>query len=381
MQGMQRYGGGDPTPQQLLGRYDRVERLQDALDQLSQDAHLVLPAGGMAIPDGHSVVVSAVWISTDETYPVSRGRNARVALSKSALNKIGAAAGLSWLDSRRTDDGADPHYCAWTVTAQVTDPDGTSRRIPGSVEIDLRDGAEEAQALLSQGKTPSTGAALLAQTRRFIARHAESKAMNRAIRAALAMKTTFEPGEFDRPFVAAKVIFTGAFDDPEVRRMAQMAAIAKHNGAVAALFGGSPAPMALPIEPATPTHDTVASPAPPVNRPTTSEAPWPSPAPLPPSTGPGASPLPSSAPPPNLGGDVPSYPASALEIEVLCRLARAKGRLGQRRDQMTWAGIRDLSPRGRARLRAKLEAMPDTTPAPAAAPFLGPDDGDDPIPF
>lgn len=219
------------------GTFESVDALREALDGLSEHANLLLPVQRVGlIPQGHAVTVAAHAVDVEnETYPVKGGRGKR-ALHKAALDKIGAAAGLTWGMSRREDNGAHPHVCEIVVVCEVQDLDGKSRRIEARKRLDLRDDAPMALEILANAETAEKGARQLRQTRAFITEHTESKARNRAVRLALGLRQAYTAQELSRPFVAAKMVWTGNYGDPATNRAVALLSAAKALGAGAELF-------------------------------------------------------------------------------------------------------------------------------------------------
>src|SRR5690606_30110650 len=83
----------------------------------------------------------------------------------------------------------------------------------------------------------------LRELRLHILAHAESKAKNRAIRS-LGLKPAYTRADLEKPFVVAKLMWTGQSDNPELAmRFAEMTA-ARMLGGSRALFGQATAPAA-----------------------------------------------------------------------------------------------------------------------------------------
>lgn len=191
----------------LAASYRQGMEANKALHQAAEVAHLVSPATTVGeLPAGCVLALSQVVVSAgdEDTYGVSGKRG----LLKHSLDRIAGAAGISWdaLASGRLDDGSDPHYCHFRAVGSYRAFDGARVAISGEVEIDLRDGSPQIESEKQ-----------LAQARKFILRHAESKAKNRAIRS-LGVKTSYKAEELTKPFVVAKVMFTGHSEDPVIRR-------------------------------------------------------------------------------------------------------------------------------------------------------------------
>jgi len=229
----------------LVGSYrtpvDVNRRIDDAR---CAGYHIVGPAPQVGqLPEGFSVALNAVRINPDDCYATDGGKQA---LDKSSLQRIAAAAGVSWDPARsgRTDDRSDPHYCSWQAVGTVKHFDGTLQTISASKEMDLRKGSPQIE-----GKTDKW----IRQTRQHIMAHAETKAQLRAIRS-IGIKTSYTKGELEQPFLVAKLMFTGQTDDPALRReFARMIAQSQF-AAQGALYGQPQAFPAPAPQPALSTH-------------------------------------------------------------------------------------------------------------------------------
>ena len=79
------------------------------------------------------------------------------------------------------------------------------------------------------------------EMRAYILEHAESKARNRAIRQALALKGKYTEDELRRPFVVPALVETGRCDDSELRKLYFEKKLEGKGLATKALFqGGDP---------------------------------------------------------------------------------------------------------------------------------------------
>ncbi len=236
-----RAGGGAAAPAQpsqalarqqdtgslaIEGNFRDPSKATAALKAAAEAFHLISPAPMVgALPEGCALALALIRINPNDPHLYSVG--GKVALDKTHLAQIANVVGASVVESRRTDDGSDPHYCAWTVTVRYRQFDGTWAYKPGSVEQDLREpfGAEYVDAVEKAANAkdrkgnpaPRDPRKQLGELRRFITRHAESKALNRAY-AAIGIRRSYTPEELERPFCVARVVFTGQSDDPEARR-------------------------------------------------------------------------------------------------------------------------------------------------------------------
>lgn len=204
----------------------------------------------------HRVVINQVSIDPDEkagkdVYPTEGG----LALTKKGLAKLMIGANIQLVDSR----AAQPQGCqrciemakatmkaarcgdcpsrddvAWQVTIAVPEPSGTWRMVKGSKELRMDD--ERARMSEKQFK----------QFYAYRTEHAETKALNRALREALAIKSSYQAGELAKPFVVAYV--APNYADPNLRK-----AMADRMANYAGLFqrphfeelGAGPAPQTI----------------------------------------------------------------------------------------------------------------------------------------
>lgn len=240
---------------EVVGTFAEPDDVNARIDKAQRAGfHLVAPAPQVGeLPLGCKVAVNVVHIDPDlDTYRIE----GKLGLAKPALQRIGAAAGVSWdvRQSGRLDDGRDPMYCRWRAVGTVRHFDGTLTTIIGEKEMDLRPGSPVVEGLESRAESKGRDASRqIRELRMHIQSHAETKAQLRAIRS-LGIKTSYEARELQSPFVVAKLMFTGHTDDPELRRdFARMIGASFHAG-TAALYGhgaAAPPPAALP-QPAAP---------------------------------------------------------------------------------------------------------------------------------
>ncbi len=248
------------------GTYRSASRVSDMLARAATECHLVSPMRSCGkLPDGCEVALSVVYLDVEhETYPVTGDGNApgggQLGLSKTALERIAAAAGVSWdvRASGRVDDGSDPRYCLFRAVGYVRDFDGVPREIGDHKELDLREGSDEIESLWaryrekvanwkrggSRGYEPRSPEAQIRELRRHIVSHAETKARNRAIRS-IGVRTSYAPHELERPFAVAKLVFTGASNDPGLRAMFAAKRADALLGGMMGLYGEAKAPAGV----------------------------------------------------------------------------------------------------------------------------------------
>jgi len=244
------------TPTTFSGTSRNAEAITNLLQEASEKYHLVSPATACGrLPEGTGVALSTVMVDANiengEVYPVGGGK---LGLGKVSLDRIAAAAGISWdaTQSRRMDDGRDPYYCHYKAVGAYRSFDGTEVQIQGEKEMDMRDGSPQIEALQARIRDKSKNAdAQIREMRLHILAHAESKARLRAIRS-MGIRSSYLPKELEKPFVVARIMWTGETNDPELRReFARMQAMA-FMGGTRALYG---VPLSAPgLPPASVAH-------------------------------------------------------------------------------------------------------------------------------
>ena len=224
----------------ITGSFNTPSAVMKMLQEAARECHLITPQTSCGeLPVGCAVASSLVWVDPDnETYGIPHKDADRRGLDRNALNKIAAAAGLSWdpILSCRLDDQSNPHYVHWRAVCTARNFDGTQRTLVGNVEIDLRDGSEAAIAS-SEKELPIA--------RKFILRHAESKAKNRCIRD-LGVRTSYMRGELAKPFLVAKITFTGQTEDPALKRLFAEKTFESFHGSRAQLYPNAARPGHAP---------------------------------------------------------------------------------------------------------------------------------------
>jgi len=159
------------------------------------------------IPQGARMSIRVVKVDpspkSGDTYRVAD----KVCLTKVAIERMAAAAGVSVLEVTRTDDRTIPHVYGFRARIRVVDPDGLSREASGTKELDYRDGAKDASG--------STDRALQ-QKRKYAAEECASKALLRAMRSCLAIRSGYTAEELAKPFAIAKLILDS--EDADAKR-------------------------------------------------------------------------------------------------------------------------------------------------------------------
>ncbi len=278
---------------QALGHANHdATAVTESLRKLAENYHLIAPASSVdVLPPGCGVAISAVLVDTNPSNGDIYKVGDKFGLSGVVLSKIWAARGGSW-DPRmsgRLDDGSDPHYCHFRAVGTALNFDGSVQVVTGEVEIDAREGSPLIDEIRAKAKAREAkadykghrdgGAAQILELRKFLMRHAERKAKNRAI-ADLGIARAYTQEQLAKPFAVTRLMFTGESDDPILRR-AFADKIADRMLSSRSLLYGDPTPQqpppaahALPAPAAPfrghappgislrPTHDTTGEPPP-----------------------------------------------------------------------------------------------------------------------
>ncbi|KAK4045240.1 hypothetical protein OUZ56_032648 [Daphnia magna] len=229
----------------------------------SKKANVIGPISAGSLPIGCEAVASVVFIDAKaETYPQA----GKCALLKVALDKLAAAANISWDPeaSQRLDDRSDPLVCEFRAVGTLTQLTGSPRIVSATRRRDLNEGSVVIDAIRKKAEKPNRDGRTRSPDeeifglRKFIERHAESRARNAATRTLLGMRSSYSEDDLKVPFVIFSTHFTGrisasdAAENPHLQA-AMSEAIASHFlGARSALFPRSARPpMTSPKAPGT----------------------------------------------------------------------------------------------------------------------------------
>lgn len=237
--------------ERIPGSSRKPQTVNALLAWCAKNTHLVTPAARVGtIPEGCSVAFVVLWCNPEsaqkggDCFPVSNN----FMPAKHFLDQVAGAAGVKWDPQLggRVDDGSNPHYCHYKAVGHVTHFDGTEAVLVREKQMDLRDGSPFISKLIKDAENakdkrgnprPRDPSNQIIELRGFILEHAESKAKNRVVRS-LGMKTSYTKEELlSKPFVVAKLMFTGETDDPELRRHFAELRAQKMLGGTRALFG------------------------------------------------------------------------------------------------------------------------------------------------
>lgn len=226
----------------VQGSYQESAKVNEIFRLIQDKAHLISPTPTVGrLPTGCAVTLSVMWVDSRESkdggevYPTGGGK---FGIEKSALLRVAGAAGISWDVDRcqRLDDGSHPHYCCYRAVGSVIDFDGIERVLaPKTIELDLRDGSAQIASMKARSRSGDIDQQLR-EMRLFILRHTEGRAVAGLIRN-LGMKTGYTMADLQKPFVCARLVFTGESNDPATKAMFDKMIAARMLGGRASLYG------------------------------------------------------------------------------------------------------------------------------------------------
>jgi hypothetical protein len=160
------------------------------------------------------------------------------------LNKVASAANIQWHPDKCGHTVLEKNRVVYKAVAAVRQADGQWRTITDEYELDLEVIEEELRIeYKKKAKTEAFQKKMkkddmevedyitrdLLQKRRHKLALAATGAMNRVIRKALTLRSTYSPNEAKQPFAIARFDFQPDYNDPTVRRFASIAAIQAQN--------------------------------------------------------------------------------------------------------------------------------------------------------
>lgn len=242
----------------LSGMLSDVVAINERLAEAAAVCNVLTPSlRCSSLAPGCEVSFDVVRIGPRESYDVG----GKKALHRTALLRLASAAGFSLnpRTSRRTDDRRHPYVVTWHEEGGWMDLHGNVQLVPGDYNIDLRDGSAQSEEVLHDAKganeqeRETKGRITLMARRSNILELAQSGAQDKAIRTALAIPS-YTYDEIARPFVVARLLYTGHDDNPAFALENRREIRAKMLGGTSALFGhvaapqltAATAPLALP---------------------------------------------------------------------------------------------------------------------------------------
>lgn len=245
--------------EQAVGSYRNPKVVTEWLTKAQEQGHLVSPATACgSLPEGCEVAITAVQVDIEnETYDVGMGKRG---LGGPVLDRISAGVGITAdpVASGRLDNGSDPRYCRFKWVGHYRSFDGQIMTLTGEKEMDLREGSPQVEAIVercvrklgreAEGMDERTKRRLgrekaenqIREMRLHILAHAQTKARLRAIRS-MGVRAAYPKEDLSKPFLMARVMFTGRTEDPVLKRTFGEMTAASFLGGTRALFGGGQA--------------------------------------------------------------------------------------------------------------------------------------------
>jgi len=219
---------------------------------LDQKYNVLAPIELGPIPAMHTPMASLVQVdpvpANGDIYEIVAGQG-KFAYSKALLDRIAAAAGISWLPEvcGRADAGTDPEVVRFRMGAKRKELDGQWRVVVREYEFDLRARQKELEDTVPKRKWITDIADLtkrqraiteavdkdMVQLRKHKVGRAESGAANRVVRVFLGIKSGYTKEQIAKPVVVPKLVFTPDYSDPEIRRFM----LAEATGTISELYG------------------------------------------------------------------------------------------------------------------------------------------------
>lgn len=306
--------------------------------------HVVGGASVIPLKIGHEVVITVIGIDESTLYKTATSKKKdkdgkpiaaedqgpeKFGIGGSTLMKLGAAASIEWMKVERTDNRRDIHYCSFRAVGRYMTADGTYRTVEDAADSDFRDNSPQL-AIKRDGEVP--------YLRANIVRSTATKAQLRVIRKAFGVPHSMTRAELDKPFVFARLMWTGRSEDPEVAMMFARVEAQKQLIAHSALFGGGQpggAPMLTAVPDAPQLTAAAVADVDEENRRADSDPPPPAGMPPGPGSEPGDAPPP--VPPPTAGG--PTTPTGRPRVtgsDLTIGKERIKIRDAQDKDLAYW---------------------------------------------
>lgn len=195
----------------ILGTSTDADDINHRLDLAGKKAHVLSPAPMVGIlREGLGVTFTAIQVDADDhdqalmVDTAGPGGEDEFILTKTTLERISSALGLSWGKSARTDDGRHPYYCTWQAFCSYPTFDARELELNGDSEVDLRARTDNANRLAGYPER-------LAFARRTIQAQAQTKARLRAIRS-FGLKGTYTRADLNFPFVCVQTVLVGKVD-------------------------------------------------------------------------------------------------------------------------------------------------------------------------
>jgi len=240
-----------------------LQRINTMIEKYrTQQFNILCPAVIQEIPEWFSIALKVVQVDPNpdhrQVYKATPGSD-DLSFGKVPLSNLASAAGISWswAASGRSDDGRDPNITRYRMVGTIVDLSGERRTLMAEKEINLV--AIQAELWRNYEKKAKTYEQYipaekkkrmlredeiqewvrekvlndLIQMKKHALARAQTGAMERVVRDALGLKSSYTPAELAKPFVVPRLIFTPDTNDPDVK----MFHLALKSGVIEELYG------------------------------------------------------------------------------------------------------------------------------------------------
>lgn len=210
-------------------RQNPITAITQQYDKLAQVANVCFPATALDnMPPMHKPSPTVIRVDTaaisKDTYQIPGSD--QLGLSKHVLLKMLTAAGCSWRTRKLTTD-SDLDNIRWVAEIWRRLPDGTFQQGQGSkawswqkcLDDFVRKAVQKPKQSETEAQAEQRGKKNALQYREFADEQTETKALLRAARAILNIKTSYAAQELQKPFLFLKVVPDLDVNDPEIKRM------------------------------------------------------------------------------------------------------------------------------------------------------------------
>ena len=232
-------------------RDNPVQVISRQYAEMAKVANVTFPQTAIdAIPPMHKPTPALVAVDmsekTKDTYYITRDTRG---LSKHVIMKMLAAAGCQCKAKKLTPDSS-LDLIRWTAVISRRGPDGMTHKFQGSKawswqkcqEDFIRKAVDKPQQGESPEQAKARGLKNAMAYREFADEQTETKAILRAARGILSLKTSYSPEELAKPFLFLRIVPDLDLSDPEIKRMVAQKAV----DSVFAIYGAPDESPALP---------------------------------------------------------------------------------------------------------------------------------------
>jgi len=208
-----------------------------------QGANLLMPSTHIAgLSQYHQPIIERVQLSANpadgDVYPHDADKG-KFRLTKQALMKLSVCAGITWPTKENKCLVIERDYVAYQAVGGLKKADGSTVFVKGEYDLDFMVVEEELRELYEKkatylkDKSPAEKKDYveycikrdILQKRKHKLKLAEAGAMNRVVRSLLGLKNAYTVQELSRPFLTVRIAIRPDYDDANVKRLINEAAV------------------------------------------------------------------------------------------------------------------------------------------------------------